>query len=1119
MKRKNAVKCLLVAGALCVAGGFTACKDPVNLNPNPGIYDTGVYEYTGFLPSAQETMRVGEAILISELIDIPADTEYTLTISNGEKTENAANVTMWMAEDIGTYTFTLTIAKGDYKGTYTHTLKVVTQDYIEFAYAKTTEIYYDKEMSFEEIFRNLNIVVTTHSNWYPVMLSVRVDGEVTEFSETQTSIYVSSVSDHLFTFALRTQDGREEKRLFTANVKYSDTHKDVYLSAIDDGTVTIEQAGVQSVKVNGQACADAVITDTGVSFSEKTLYKKYKGSNFISMQTAEGEYRETLNVYTDKYSFESQVSVVPPFIYWWDGRKDLASLSITNQYATDGEKALLMAGSPSNNPQFAISLEYLDMVFEDESVTELLFDMTYVGSTAAHTYRQVNTESATGGTPAVTIYSGETETIALSRATYETFKRGEGMVYAVGIATDGVVFTWLNSSSAPGGSERPMYTYLDNIRAVRALEEETLSLKEETTGTFDVCFENAASVSLNGQPIPADKVTISADVISIDKAWLMSNAGSNSLSIVDVNGSLYIKTIHVFGDFDFENGLLVKDFVFFPSMSENGSMQYVTYNDSMALKATGSHKWQVFALPGKYLDFVFADQTVGSLQFDVTLTGEPTTEATATYLQFMDAGNGTISCGFDKTRTVKVTREMYEIWQGLGMDYFRFSWGNQLENTGTILLTWYIDNVRAVEKEPEDPNLITNFDTQTILKYGDGRAIMPYYTSTSTNKNQTEAIRTGYAGQNAAKWQKEYFNTGASAQDDDYAYYMQFEDTSGTLKFGISVGFLDSIFANAAVTQLSWDFLCQKDASIVSALQTDVTQSWTASFTAGGWSTFVMTKSDYLTIKNSGNAYLTMSLIKAGTNYSGSIYVAFDNFRVEQQMTENMHTVTFDIGDAKIPIAIASQVVENGTCASNPITSVTPSVFGKAFKGWAYNGQPFDFSTPITQDITLTAVYADNAPIVDYYYLVDMKGKAGSEQGYLSYVTDAGLLPQGEDHIWQVKIPDGGYGYCWNFNDDMQVAGATQYTFKVMFDFPHTDDDLIHNSTVAQSTYYQFTIDGTSTVLINQPQAGVWYDVTISAKQLQDNGEGKTYVVFLSSGARQNGTLTAYMTDIKAVTD
>ena len=71
------------------------------------------------------------------------------------------------------------------------------------------------------------------------------------------------------------------------------------------------------------------------------------------------------------------------------------------------------------------------------------------------------------------------------------------------------------------------------------------------------------------------------------------------------------------------------------------------------------------------------------------------------------------------------------------------------------------------------------------------------------------------------------------------------------------------------------------------------------------------------------------------------------------------YLVTFDADNGQTN---ETQIVKGFETASKPTTS--PTKDGYTFIQWNYNGSPFDFNTPITSDITLTAEWIDNATII-----------------------------------------------------------------------------------------------------------------------------------------------------------
>ncbi|MBT1161830.1 InlB B-repeat-containing protein [Bifidobacterium sp. SO1] len=69
------------------------------------------------------------------------------------------------------------------------------------------------------------------------------------------------------------------------------------------------------------------------------------------------------------------------------------------------------------------------------------------------------------------------------------------------------------------------------------------------------------------------------------------------------------------------------------------------------------------------------------------------------------------------------------------------------------------------------------------------------------------------------------------------------------------------------------------------------------------------------------------------------------------------HTVTFDTADGMKPTTVR---VEQGSTVTKP---KDPSRDGYAFAGWTVDGGPYDFATPITSDLTITAAWERNDPI------------------------------------------------------------------------------------------------------------------------------------------------------------
>lgn len=79
------------------------------------------------------------------------------------------------------------------------------------------------------------------------------------------------------------------------------------------------------------------------------------------------------------------------------------------------------------------------------------------------------------------------------------------------------------------------------------------------------------------------------------------------------------------------------------------------------------------------------------------------------------------------------------------------------------------------------------------------------------------------------------------------------------------------------------------------------------------------------------------------------------------------HTVTFD---TKGGSAVSPVTVKDGNTIAKP---EVPARKGYEFKGWLLNGQPYDFTTPVTSDITLTADWAKSGTTKPTYGIDDLK--------------------------------------------------------------------------------------------------------------------------------------------------
>ena len=132
----------------------------------------------------------------------------------------------------------------------------------------------------------------------------------------------------------------------------------------------------------------------------------------------------------------------------------------------------------------------------------------------------------------------------------------------------------------------------------------------------------------------------------------------------------------------------------------------------------------------------------------------------------------------------------------------------------------------------------------------------------------------------------------------------------------------------------------------------------TGTFTTGDWYLYVFVTADtpdsgcIIDTANfeSGGSLRTITLggrtFKVGA--LGSLTICYDStFNVSEH--PETCTVTFNANGGS---AVAPQTVEYGAAATKP---ADPKKNGYTFKGWYLGSTPYDFSSPVTEDITLTA--------------------------------------------------------------------------------------------------------------------------------------------------------------------
>ncbi len=157
-----------------------------------------------------EEVQLGEPIMLDEYVDPNSVEDYSLILTCDEtgQERDLKMLGQWTTDKPGTYTLTYTINSGDNKGTISTQILVYVPR-ISWQYSTPTLVYRGGEtMQFSLLKRNLNLVVKSYYSYEFFVKSVIVDGETTSLLG-KTSYTFQKEGDHVFTFAIRTQDGQE----------------------------------------------------------------------------------------------------------------------------------------------------------------------------------------------------------------------------------------------------------------------------------------------------------------------------------------------------------------------------------------------------------------------------------------------------------------------------------------------------------------------------------------------------------------------------------------------------------------------------------------------------------------------------------------------------------------------------------------------------------------------------------------------------------------------------------------------------------------------------------------------------------------------------------------------
>lgn len=226
--------------------------------------------------------------------------------------------------------------------------------------------------------------------------------------------------------------------------------------------------------------------------------------------------------------------------------------------------------------------------------------------------------------------------------------------------------------------------------------------------------------------------------------------------------------------------------------------------------------------------------------------------------------------------------------------------------------------------------------------------------SPASNVNLSNILFTSLYGQTKGTTAGQLEQVGTAASNE---WQVTLKDTTKTIT--VQTG---SLATQGGVTQATVPFTASSsDGSAIDQISVVITSGDISSATSevlyygkldtanvsGGTGTFTLPD-------NLPNGYKVYAMAE-DVNGAGFTDYASEPVEVTFAADAKEHTVTFDSdGGTDVP----AQKVQDGNTATKP---ADPTKEGHTFKGWYSEGNAFDFDTPITKDITLTAVWEKNA--------------------------------------------------------------------------------------------------------------------------------------------------------------
>ena len=814
---KKALLLLASVGVLTATVVCVGCKKAESPGPQ-------------FLKGILKEIELGEGITLSHYIQYATDSGYTITISKGDYSKDITNKKYWAPDEPGVYTVTYTVEEGEFKGTNSFELTVRVPA-ISWTYTLDNTIYdVGDTLLFADYIKKMNISVQSYYDWEVVMDSVSTGtGEVSLADKDSWTF--TDPGGHRFKFHVESEDGQTISMSQTVNVRLFETEMKAWM----------EQNNVSFYNALRLENDHSILLEEGI----------YNRDGSTLNPRADNTYEKDMPyvVFNGEYGFNDFVVVdftgnnMPYVLFFGD---EMTNSVIYKEAASDAQnKGLVFSngwtygtGQPSTSWTNSINTRYCahgpQKIYTPGEDEEGWFRYRVDGATAMGMTSIVNDGPEDQYRLVIGVVDGTSNSFTVA---VHCLNITRGLVLFSGQQT----ITLTESEGSFGENyftgNIGLYghfgkrTQLDKVYAIE--EDTTLEDVKEKYCKVSQFNQGASMVVYAGKTLnvsdyitPASDAAYTLNVIDANgastaitgKTFVLDEIGRYTFRYYDgVNIATELKVVVVDPlqfktEYDFEDGN-VPDFIYNSKRySTNGTKSIEGYNGSNALKMTGDKSDESFEISAAYMDWAFANK-FAAITFDITVEFAPTTSNQYITLGYV----GEVLAGWERlksgvTDTITITKKMYDEWKtsNLAEDYFRFTWKNDTSATGTVALTWYIDNLKVQES-----TLIENFDSfvsRAVYQGGaaptDVKFVGFYYTSSSGKAfNEFTTDSNGISATQSARVYSKANSTLTSATQDG-ALCLAIGG-GGHLYWHIPVSFLDYVFGvDEKVEAFAYDLAC-----------------------------------------------------------------------------------------------------------------------------------------------------------------------------------------------------------------------------------------------------------------------------------------------------------------------